>query len=164
MKYTTKQNGAILIIMLIIVLVIMSISAIALEMSLLEFKNTTRLNTTTVDFYNAENCLHETAQKIYSATEPLAHSINCKGKSCVNDYTLLYFKQLPISWWETHGNFCAKNIWRYTELLAEKTSDDYTFYRITVYYYPYGLLQMTIGKSFIMQQPVIQSWQSTSLN
>jgi hypothetical protein len=142
------QHGATLIIILIVVLVITSITVLGFEMSMLEFKTTTQLQTNTLDFYRAENCLHTAMQKIYAANTPV-HP---------HDYSLLDVRQRPTSWWQSNGDACGKNIFSYTQLLTEKTTDDYTFYRITVYGYPNQLLQVTIGKSFVQSLPILISW------
>ncbi|MSP53271.1 MAG: hypothetical protein EXR81_03355 [Gammaproteobacteria bacterium] len=143
------QHGATLIIILIIVLAIMSITTIGFEMSLLEFKNTTQSQNSTLDFYRAENCLHEAMQKIYIASTP----------PDAKDYSLLDVREMPVSWWQKNGETsCGKSIWHYTQLLTKKTSDEYTFYRITVYAYPNQLLQVTMGKSFGSSLPILLSW------
>lgn len=147
------QQGATLIIILIIILAIMSITVIGFEMSLLEFKNTTQLQTTMLDFYRAENCLHEAMQIIYTASTP----------PDAKKYGLLDFTKLNANWWRSHGKECSKSVWSYTELLAEKTQDEYSFYRITVYAYPHQLLQITIGKSFVKLLPIINSWKQENL-
>ena len=145
MKY---QDGATLIIILIIVLAIMSITTLGLEMSMLEFKTTSRLQTNTRDFYQAENCLHTAIQKIYAASTPLD----------VHPYSLLDPLRSNLDWWQKQDRSCGKNIFSYTQLLADKTPDDYTFYRITVYAYPNQLIQVTIGKSLVQSLPILLSW------
>jgi hypothetical protein len=153
MKHYKTQHGATLIIILIIILAIMSITAVGFEMSMLEFKNTTRLQATTIDFYRAENCLHQATQIIYVATTPPK----------VKNYSMLDFSQLSPSWWDTNAYRCAKNLWSYTQLLTDATHDGYTFYHITVYSYPHQLLQATVGKLFGQSLPTIISWRYQSI-
>ena len=163
MKHHPTEHGATLIIILIIILAIMSITAVGFEISMLEFKNATRLQTRIIDFYRAENCLHQAIQEIYSAKQPLPHSTNCGYQICANDYSLLDFTKLSVSWWDAHRYVCAKNIWSYTQLLAEGVDDNRYFYRITVYAYPHDILQATIGKSFNRLAPTIISWRQLNI-
>jgi len=158
MKPYYAQQGATLIIILIITVLIMSLTAVGLEMSLSEFKSSTQLQLNTVDFYRAENCLQQTIQIIYSSKQPLPTLPSChQKKHCANNYSLLEFTQLPPSWWQRYGDNCGKNIWSYTQLLAENSGDERSFYRISVYAYPHTLLQVTIGKSFAQSFPLLVS-------
>lgn len=157
------QRGATLIIILIITVLIMSLTAIGLELSTLEFKNALQQQNQMSDYYKTENCLHEGMKIIYAANQALTTAPNCNSrKNCANDYDTLELTTLSPSWWQTYSVQCSKNIWRYTQLLTT-TTDHYTFYRITVYHFPNQFMQVTLGKAFDTKQPIIFSWQQINV-
>lgn len=130
-----RQQGNVLLVLLVLMAVIASMSIELFTSSLQEFKANEHYNQRFDAFYQTEHCLQKIMLKHFSVP----------ANSSLFDVAIK-----PLSWWKKHGNACGESSWYYIQSINSETA------LVSAYHSQHILLQTIVKKD------LQQHWHSTN--